>query len=98
MDGRFVYVCPRHGAEARESGQYVFRLMVLSETWEPHRASIVYPTWAKEGPAMSDRPKLKLDLTSPRSQGMEQTAGPRTVDPLLQRQGKCASAHLLSPV
>lgn len=82
VDGRFVYIS-HDMALKQEDGRSLFRLMVLSETWEPHEGVDSIRYFSARGPAMSDRPKLKLDSDLTESLGMEQTYGPRTVDPLL---------------
>jgi hypothetical protein len=64
-------------------GQSLFRLMVLSETWNPHQGVDSIGYFSAKGPGVGNRPKLKLDSDITESIGMRRTYGPRTIDPIV---------------
>ncbi|PIX41419.1 MAG: hypothetical protein COZ57_23440, partial [Armatimonadetes bacterium CG_4_8_14_3_um_filter_66_20] len=69
---------------AQINGKSAFRLMVLSETWEPHKGVDSTGYFAATGPPVSDRPKVKLDSDLTESEGVEQTYGLDRIDKLLK--------------
>lgn len=71
----------------QERGKSVFRMMVLSETWKPHIGVDSVGYFTAEGPAMSDRPKLKLDSDLTESEGVEQTYGLPRIDAVTHDPG-----------
>ncbi|NLF19266.1 MAG: hypothetical protein GX595_18720, partial [Lentisphaerae bacterium] len=67
----------------QQDGQSVLRFMALSETWTPHQGVDNVPYTIAKGPAVSTRPKVKLDSDITVSVGVLRTFGPRTIDPIV---------------
>ncbi len=74
LRGRFLYLSYDADLKQKE-GKSVFRLNVLTETWEPHRGVDSTGYFSAEGPPVSDRPKVRLDSDLSESEGVERTYG-----------------------
>jgi len=64
----------------QQDGKSVFRLMLLSETWEPHKGVDNVSYFVAAGPPVSDRPKIRMDSDLTESEGVEQTFGLDRID------------------
>jgi hypothetical protein len=64
----------------QQEGKSAFRLMILSETWEPHKGVDSVSYFAAAGPPVSDRPKIRMDSDIAKSEGVEQTFGLDRID------------------
>ncbi len=69
---------------AQRQGESVFRLSVLSETSDPHKAVSSTGYFTAKGPPMSDRPKIRLDSDVTESVGVEQTWGLDRINALVE--------------
>ena len=82
QEGRSLYIAYDVDLP-QQDGQSLLRLMLLSETWNPHKGVDSVPYVVAKGPPVSTRPKPKLDSDITASIGMAQTYGPRTIDPIV---------------
>lgn len=80
--GKYLYISYDTDLPQQE-GQSRVRLMVLSETWNPHKGVDSTGYISAKGPALGTRAKAKLDSDITESIGMLQTYGPRTIDPIV---------------
>ena len=74
VDGGHAYFCYDVDL-AQHEGASRFRLSALSETADPHRGVMATGYVDAKGPAMSDKPKTKLNSDIEESVGVEQTWG-----------------------
>lgn len=69
---------------AQRGGNSVFRLSVLSETSDPHRAADATGYFEGKGPPRSSQPKIMLDADLTDSVGVEQTWGLDRINALVE--------------
>jgi hypothetical protein len=82
IEGRSLFISYDVDLPQQED-RSLFRLMLLSETWNPHKAVDSVPYFSAKGPPLGTRAKAKLDSDITASLGLAQTYGPRTIDPLV---------------